>query len=600
MSLKANPSEITEGGLVTLELDQPAEIQGVKYEFEWKVEEGFLQETAEEQKETNIVHWDTTGLRAGAYKAIVIATPVSPTGPDSPVGPPSPNIQTVEEETRIVVKARPLARGDIQPITLGRTSHVATDDVALWVVIRKSSEALSFRNYDLFIRMLLCGEDISKNELVEAQITDEIKKNVKAEFEERLKGKRFLPYFDVDAYRLLKVATEAFVMVNCGVALENYPFSPEDLRDLVDRTNVVRRDNRPVDLNVLWKQYLNTVNGTSVQTIPYLEIIKERLGEVPIKTRLFSADNGGDSAERCYGILRAKLTNPCMLELIWSYWHEEGMLCQTMKAISKRFQNIRGTKSKDPLSGFELDPLRPLNNLLWGYIQDEQHRLSVLRRAYEYDHHYGITLEGKAVANLQPADSRSKFLEAFHTLLHLCSLFYQQEDDATIVADGFPVLNALKEVHFLLSEGAHNQYGDMPSTSRMEMLMEEWLLARPEIRSFLSSRIMVAYPEPWMDAVDVMKKLQGWSDSSVLHFRNLAVFGEQILLSIRLGAWNDVHNSNQAANWAKFWREPILSYMHAYRAVTGVGLSADTTADRIDSTMPSILLKNRLLKQKVS
>ena len=89
-----------------------------------------------------------------------------------------------------------------------------------------------------------------------------------------------------------------------------------------------------------------------------------------------------------------------------------------MNAISRRFQNVRGPGERDPLAHLEIDPLRPLNNLLWGYIQDEQNRLTVKRRAYEYDHHYGLTLYGKAVPPLRPADSRSKFLEAFHNLLH--------------------------------------------------------------------------------------------------------------------------------------------------------------------------------------
>ena len=63
--------------------------------------------------------------------------------------------------------------------------------------------------------------------------------------------------------------------------------------------------------------------------------------------------------------------------------------------------------------------------------------------------------------------------------------------------------------------------------------MQQWLMARPEFREFLPTRIMVAYPEAWMDRVDAMKKVQGWTDTSVLNFRNLGVFGEQILLSIR-------------------------------------------------------------------
>ena len=42
------------------------------------------------------------------------------------------------------------------------------------------------------------------------------------------------------------------------------------------------------------------------------------------------------------------------------------MLVQTMNAMSWRFQNRRGAKDHDPLAMLEIDPLRPLNNLLWG------------------------------------------------------------------------------------------------------------------------------------------------------------------------------------------------------------------------------------------
>ena len=158
------------------------------------------------------------------------------------------------------------------------------------------------------------------------------------------------------------------------------------------------------------------------------------------------------------------------------------MLVQTMNAIGRRFQNIRRAADRDPLATMEIGYLRPLNNLLWGYIQDEQHRLGIMRRAYEYNHHYGLVLQGKAVPELRPADSRSKFLETFHNLLHLCSIFFQQDDDTTVIADGFPVLNALKDLHLVLTEGQHNQFGDLPSTARIEMLMQQWLLARPEFR----------------------------------------------------------------------------------------------------------------------
>jgi hypothetical protein len=279
-----------------------------------------------------------------------------------------------------------------------------------------------------------------------------------------------------------------------------------------------------------------------------------------------------------------------LLELIWSYWHEEGMLVQTMNAITRRFQNLRGPSPLDPLGNLEIDPLRPLNNLVWGHIQDEQHRLTITRRVYEYDHHYGLRLIGKAVPEIRASDTRSKFLEAFHQLLHVCTIFFQQDDDTTVIADGFPVLNALREVNLILAQGAHNQFGDLPWTSRLEMLMEMWLLARPEIREFLRGRIMVPYPEPWMDAVDHMKSIQKWSDTSIREFRDLGVFGEQLLLSIRYDNWSVYNDANVAAAWARYWRQEIQRYIHSYRAVTGVDLNLEP----VNSTMPSVLLQRRL------
>jgi len=99
----------------------------------------------------------------------------------------------------------------------------------------------------------------------------------------------------------------------------------------------------------------------------------------------------------------------------------------------------------------------------------------------------------------------------------------------------------------------------------------------------------VDYPEAWMDSVETMKALQGWKSASVMHFRDLGVFGEQILLGVRFGAWPSVIESEQAANWARYWRPEIQGYIHAYRAVSSVDLS-----ERVDTTMPSVLLRQRL------
>jgi hypothetical protein len=493
-------------------------------------------------------------------------------------------------------------------VTLSRASHPITNDVALWAIIRHSCRDMSFANYKRFMDDVMCAGGFAEFEpggrpppAPEPQPEDlagdqETIHEYQKATQERPRL-RSLGFTGVDRYELLKAATEVYVMAKCGVNLDGHR-----LGRIIERTkNDQELVGNGVDLNRLglglWEAYRTEIklpdNQKPLFTLPYYGLIHDKLKDIPLEPQQRQLTSA------CYSLLTQKLQFPCFIELIWSYWHEEGMLVQTMNAIMRRFQNV-GAGNPDPLVNMEIDPLRPLNNLLWGLIQDEIHRLSVNRRAYEYQHGYGLTLLGRAVQKLKPADSRSKFIEAFHNLLYLCSVFYKEDDDTTIVADGFPVLNAAKEVHMLLAEGAHNQYGDLPSTSRQEMMLQQWILARPEFREFLPTRIMVAYEEPWMDRVDAMKRLQGWTDTSIYHFRDLGVFGEQILLSVRFGAWSIAFNADQGANWARFWRTEVQGYMHAYRAVTGVDLTAEVaTAEqgRARFLPPSVHLRNRVMQQ---
>jgi hypothetical protein len=464
--------------------------------------------------------------------------------------------------------------------------------MALWVLIKKGTEDLGFDKFADYMDAIFCGGDQRDNAIKVRSQNGKLN---------GLNARRHLPFPSVDAYRSVKVATEAFVMVNCMV--NNGGFDQSDIDDLSAKVPLSNGIPDAQSLESFWDDYLVKVRGTDDQVIPYLAIIRRKLGDEGIKTSSFEGafqtyvGNGFDTGE-CYGIIEDKLLYPCFLELIWSYWIEESMMVQGLKAILRRFQNIRGPGVNDPLANLLIDPLRPLSNLLWGYAQDEQHRLTVMRRGYEYNSHYGITPHGNALKNMRFADSRSKFMEAFHTLLNLTSKFYKQADDMTVKPDGFPILNALKETHLILSEGAHNQFGDLPFVARTEMLMEQWLLSRSEFREFLPTRIMVAYPEPWMDRVSAVNNLMGWTNSSVLHFRDLARFGEQILLSVRYGNWANTNSRDAASNWAQFWREQIQGYIHGYRAVTGVDLTADIQAGRrIDAQQPSVHLKRRLAEQ---
>lgn len=504
-------------------------------------------------------------------------------------------------------------------VSLQRTSRPLTGDVALWLLIKLNADMLSWDNYARQLDLLFFpdGPDSTTPDAIGSRKAPLYHKAA------QLSRRRFLPFTDTDAYRALKVATEAFVITWGGVAPRGAD-AKTIATLLADDPAAVALANERLGLNIstpgganaLAQQYFG--KGMS-PTLPYLQrvamalqgsdaaaVIEDALeattqavATTQIQLKTSGMTEPGFCGEGCLWLshwndnISAKLTHPPLIELIWSYWMEELQLVQTMNAVSRRFQNVSGGP-RDPLAQLELDPLRPLNNLIWGWVQDEQHRLPIERRAAEYCHEYGLKLYGKAVPPAQAADNRSKFLEAFHTLLNLCVPFFRQADDTTVVPDGFPLLNALREVHLILSEGAHNQFRDLPTTSRVEMMMQQWLLARPEFREFLPRRAMVAYPEPWMHSVESMRKLQGWGDTNTYQFWQLATMGEQIVSSIRWGDWNSINDPVNAANWATFFRPEIQTYIHSYRAVTGV----DVSAEPVDVQVPGMHLLRRLRERK--
>jgi hypothetical protein len=288
------------------------------------------------------------------------------------------------------------------------------------------------------------------------------------------------------------------------------------------------------------------------------------------------------------------LPNVPFVELIHTLWLEEGMLFQTMNHILARFQNRRPGRGYDALARFDLNPLLPLRNLFWGLAETQYDQLTVRRRDAEYRYQYGLELKGKAIPpSALIVETRSQFLEGFHALLNASLAFYKERDDKTVDADAFPLLSSLREVHLVLARGAHNQFADLPVKARAETLTLQWILAQPETGLFLGGPTMVPFEEGWMGPVDTMKTLQHWHEGSITHFFELATHGEQLLLSIRHGRWNESSRTREdAANWALTWRNEVQRYIHAYRAVTGVDLSTG-----IDATMPSQLLARRVHQQ---
>ena len=187
------------------------------------------------------------------------------------------------------------------------------------------------------------------------------------------------------------------------------------------------------------------------------------------------------------------------------------MLVQTLNHIVARFQNRR-VSTGDPLARFDVSPLLPLRSLLWGWVENEHRRLTVRRRAAEYEFEYGLPLIGRAVP--RGRDARGAPVGFLRGVPHGPApghVFFKELDDLTITADGFPLYEALRECHLVLSQGSQNQYGEMAVAARAEMLVMQHILAQPPMREFLGGRPMTPYPEPWMDRVDSMKAIQGWS-----------------------------------------------------------------------------------------
>src|SRR5262249_51786019 len=142
-------------------------------------------------------------------------------------------------------------------------------------------------NYSLFIDIVLCGDVIAQDRLAEKLKKFPVKGNAAEVLNKlidrfkQLQDIRFLPFTDTDSYRLLKVATEAFLMVNCGVALKDYQVLFND-DDAAFVNNRVRLDLQPSDLSNLWLRYLEDVNGETNAVVPYLALIRDKLRDVPL------------------------------------------------------------------------------------------------------------------------------------------------------------------------------------------------------------------------------------------------------------------------------------------------------------------------------
>lgn len=425
-------------------------------------------------------------------------------------------------------------------VELEQTSFAQTASSDLWEAIKQSR--INFHDLRQFVDSTLCKP-----------VSAASPANCHYDFDpSRVDMTRVrLPFVNVDEYALVKYAIDAFM-----------------------RDRLQLKDN---------------AGNYSLNPMPYYQSLQSSLFEM--------LDSGRTTAGSCCEALsRMRRNGFFAIELIWSYWTEQAMLVQALGAINLRYQNIRGLHEVEPMMRFDTSPLLPLSNILWGFIQDEQHRTSLHRRVFEYQHAYNLRLIGKAVPRQVGVDNRSNFLAAFHQLLHQASLFFKEYDDTTRKADAFSLLIALRDVHLLLAEGNHNAYHNMTYTTRHEMLTMQYLLAQPEMQVFLGGRPMLPV-EPHIGVLDTIKTIQGWDPMGTMHYYDLANTGEQLLLSVRYGDWNaSMYTTADAGNWAISFRDLISTYINAYRNVTMIDLSADAMRGNLEerATQPALLIRRRI------
>ena len=249
------------------------------------------------------------------------------------------------------------------------------DQQALWSAIRTRARWMAYPVFEEVVKNLRSCQETASSSLKSSEVLavtakEKIRSGASQTSQQNTYDLKC--FHGSDAYNLLKATAEAFLALLCS---PNKVFENDNQVNFGTVKTALTSEESTRNPEIDWTSFEKYLSPSSY---PYLDKIKPAL--LQIKSPLC------DGLRDCF----------CPVELIWSYWHEEGMLVQSLNAICLRFQNKRGPNARDPLANLRLDPLRPLNTLLWGYIQDEHNRLTVARRAYEYDHEYGLRLDGKS------------------------------------------------------------------------------------------------------------------------------------------------------------------------------------------------------------
>src|SRR6185295_14329702 len=121
-------------------------------------------------------------------------------------------------------------------ISLKPADVVLTDDAALWAAIRNRTAAIRGDRYEEFIKRVLCNESVLDH-AVSVEKDDGFADIAEAIQTKRAELLASPTGYGVDAYNLLKYATQAFLLLETGVVIRSprHPLntSEDDINDLV-------------------------------------------------------------------------------------------------------------------------------------------------------------------------------------------------------------------------------------------------------------------------------------------------------------------------------------------------------------------------------
>ena len=224
------------------------------------------------------------------------------------------------------------------PVRLARPDQGATSDQLLWMLVRNRTDAISFNNFDRFANSVFTGNPRRRPRTSPRSPTSRTER-----------GHSSWARSVSTRTEILRTAAEYFLMHEVGLIVQRInrpPIGPVVVTDVPSADyepididfEAYRMNGRrpPVDwvgeLRASYYRDLRGLAGTTPRVLPYFEQIIRRLSQIDgrpvdlLEEQMRFCD--------CYGVLPGRVIGPLAIELIWSYWHEEGMLAQTLNAIA--------------------------------------------------------------------------------------------------------------------------------------------------------------------------------------------------------------------------------------------------------------------------